>query len=135
LSGPTKSKGYLTVVSVDRDSLRFRVEGQSDPRALSWQTIDEMDVSGGMHTDIAGGAAKGFFGGFLFGAVIMAFTAASFRKNGGSSDSQDTKDTVKSGLIFGGLLAFVGAAIGSHATETWIPVTLPGSRQKSASTR
>jgi len=69
LSGPTKSKGYLTVVAVDPDSLRFRVEGQSDSRALSWQAIDEMDVSGGMHTNVAGGAEKGFVGGFLLGAV------------------------------------------------------------------
>ena len=72
LAGPTKSKGYLTVVSVDADSLRFRVEGQSDPRALSWQTIDEMDVSRGIHTNIAGGAEKGFFVGFLVGSLSMA---------------------------------------------------------------
>ena len=128
LSGRTKSKAYLTVVSAEQDSLRFHVEGDSGLRVLSWHAIDEMDVSGGLHRHIGRGAAVGFVVGFLGGAIVMEYLNTHMFPTL-STDSQKSKSVVNGGVAFGAIFGFVFAMAGAVPKETWIPVTLPRSPQ------
>ena len=128
--GPTNARDYvkLTVIGVSPDTLRYRLNGEADSKALSWQNISRMDVSGGSHSNVGRGAGLGFLVGVVGGAVLGAATAP------GTDGRNAGPLAVLGGLLGGALGGFAGTAIGfAVRSEDWIPVALPHTAQKGQS--
>lgn len=119
--GPASAKDYikLTVIGVTPDTLRYRLNGEADSKALSWQNISRMDASGGKHRNAFRGLGLGFVGGFVAGAIL------------GATGYEPGAFAVLGGMYGGALGAFAGLVLGTAVrSENWIPVSLPHAAQK-----
>ncbi len=125
--GPANARDYvkLTVVGVTPDTLHYRLNGEADSKALSWQNIRRMDVSGGRHSNFFRGLGIGLLVGVIGGAALGAATG-----HGTELNSAGFQAFV--GGIYGGTLgALAGMVLGTAVrTESWIPVALSRSAQK-----
>ena len=103
---------------------RYRLNEAADSKALSWQHISRMDVSGGKHRNAFRGLGLGFVGGFVAGAIL------------GATGYEPGAFAVLGGMYGGALGAFAGLVLGTAVrSENWIPVSLPHAAQKTPSTR
>lgn len=130
--GPANARDYvkLTVVGVSPDTLRYRPNGEADSKALSWQNISRMDVSGGKHSNVLRGAGIGLLVGVVGGAIFGATTAS------GEDGYNAGPMAVMGGIYFGAVGGIAGGVIGLVArSENWIPVSLPHAAQKTPSNR
>ena len=127
--GPASAKDYikLTVIGVTPDTLRYRLNGEADSKALSWQNISRMDVIRGKHTNFSRGLGIGLLVGVVGGAALGGATGP-----GGSGDYCNKGcAAVFTGLFFGAVGGIAGGVIGLVArSENWIPVSLPHAAQK-----
>ena len=122
----------VTVVSSTGDALVFRLSGQAAPQTLSSGAISGMEISTGSRAHKAKGALIGFVAGAAVGGIIgYATWQRPTCKNPNNSFGCLSIDFGRGGdaaLLggFGGILGtIVGALIGTHSTDTWVPVTLP----------
>jgi len=109
---------------------RYRLNEAADSKALSWQHISRMDVSGGRHSNFFRGLGIGLLVGVVGGAIFGATTAS------GVDGYNAGPMAVMGGLYFGAVGGIAGGVIGLVArSENWIPVSLPHAAQKNPSNR
>ena len=121
----------VTVVSSTGDALVFRLSGQAASQRLSSGAISGMEISTGSRAHKAKGALIGLVAGAAVGGILGYATwqrptckdpqgfgciALDFGRSG---------DAAFAGAAGGILGTIVGALIGTHQTDTWVPVTVP----------
>ncbi len=123
--GVGSSTGYikLTIIDVNRDSVRYRLNSDAGTKSLAWQGISRMDVSGGSHSNIARGLGFGFLIGLVGGAILGASAA----RSAPTGERQLVGPNAALGGILGGAFGgLVGGVFGLVArTEVWVPVSIP----------
>lgn len=120
--GVGSSTGYikLTIIDVNRDSVRYRLNSDAGTKSLAWQGISRMDVSGGSHSNIARGLGFGFLAGLVGGAILGASTAS------GQDGFNAGPGAALGGMLGGAFGGLVGGVFGLVArTEAWVPVSIP----------
>jgi len=120
----------VTVVSSTSDALVYRQNSQAAAQTLSSGAITRMEISTGTRAHKAKGALIGLFAGAALGGIIGYATwqrptckdpnspfgciAIDFGRGG---------DAAFAGGLGGMLGTLVGALIGIHSMDTWVPVT------------
>jgi len=117
-AAPDSRFTVITVVSAGPDSLRYRLAGSSDTRALGWQQISRMDASVRRHRHVGSGLGLGFVTGTLAGIALGA------AGQHGEQRALNELSGAIGGALFGTIIG--GAAGFSWRSEKWIPVYLPG---------
>ena len=121
--GPANARDYvrLTVVGVSPDTLRYKLDAGPNSKAISWQNVSRMDVSGGRHSNFFRGLGIGVLVGTVSGAAIGA---ASGR---GGKELNSSGFLAFVGAIYGGTLGgLTGMVLGiAMRSERWTPVALP----------
>jgi hypothetical protein len=117
LTGYSTDYIEVTVIAADRDSLRYRSDGDTTLKVLGWQGIGRMDVTDGRHSNFLPGAG--------IGALIGLAAGVSLGSSAGGGDDPGGGGTLlgMAGVVFGGIL---GGVIGLFVrTENWTPVSIP----------
>lgn len=112
-----------SVVSATPDTLVFRAAGDSTSTAIYTPHIVAIAVARGTHNNKAVGGFAGFLLGALVGAGIGAATNQPTCTN--CLDWSQGTAALQLGIIGGVAGAFIGAHLGRHQTDTWVPVAVP----------
>jgi hypothetical protein len=122
----------VTVVSSTSDALVYRQNAQAAPQTLSSGVITRLEISTGTRAHKAKGALIGLLAGAAVGGILGY---ATWQRPTCKDPSQPfgcfTIDFGPGGDAaffgaFGGMLGtIVGALIGIHQTDNWVPVILP----------
>jgi hypothetical protein len=121
----------VTVVSSTSDALVFRQNAGVAPQTLSSGAITRMEVSTGSRAHKAKGALIGLVAGATVGGILGYATwqrpTCSDPQGFGciALDFGRSGDAAFAGAAGGILGTIVGALIGTHQTDTWVPVTVP----------
>jgi hypothetical protein len=115
-----------SVVTATNDTLLFQPKAATPAIAIATPNIIKLEIARGQHTNKAHGALLGFLIGAGAGAVLGA---ATYQKPDCTGfcvypDSRSFDATVGA-ILLGSVGAVVGALMGSHPTETWVPVAVP----------
>jgi hypothetical protein len=121
--GDKKEQG--TVVSVTNESILFREKSAQSTQSLGINTITQLDVSRGTHSN----KLKGAGWGFVIGSVAAAgITAATWKKPKDCFMCMDfgrAGDSAFAGGLGGIVGSVVGLLVGARQTETWVSVDIP----------
>jgi hypothetical protein len=121
----------VTVVSSTGDALVFRLSGQAASQTLSSGAISGMEISTGSRAHKAKGALIGLVAGAAIGGIIgyATWQRPTCRDPQGfgciALDFGRGGDAAFAGAAGGILGTIVGALVGTHQTDTWVPVTVP----------
>ena len=122
----------VTVVSSTSDALVYRQNSQAAPQTLSSGAIARMEISTGTRAHKAKGALIGLLAGAAVGGIIgYATWQRPTCKDPNNSFGCIAIDFGRGGDAafaggFGGILGtIVGALVGIHSTDIWVPVTVP----------
>jgi hypothetical protein len=115
------------VVSTRADTLHFQPWRGTGSDAVGLNDITRLDILHGTHSHKLAGALIGFA---LAGGLTAGITAATWKKPSGTGfmpglDFGRGGDAAFGGLLAGLLGGVVGLLVGTHETETWVPVKLP----------
>jgi hypothetical protein len=119
--GPAADSRYtlITVESTSRDSLRYTLARSLDPKSLSWQQVNKMDVSIGSHRHFGRGLGIGLLVGAVGGAILGASAEP-------GQDFTKGLDAAIGGVVGGVLGGITGGAVGlAWRGENWVPVAVP----------
>jgi len=122
---PVLGKSHATgiVVSATPDTLVFRAAGDSTLTAIYTPHIVNIAVARGTHDNKARGGFVGFLAGAMLGAVIGAAVLQPSCTN--CLDFSAGAGALAFGAMGGIGGALVGAHLGRHQTDTWVPVAVP----------
>ena len=120
-----------TAVSASTDTLVFLLPRHSAGQALTTAAITKMDVSTGTRSHKAKGAMIGFAVGAAAGAILGYATYKRPRCQSQSFgciqiDFGPGGDAAFAAGLGGVLGLLVGTIAGTHKTDTWVPVRMPG---------
>ncbi len=115
------------LVSTAADTLFVRHAKKDSTLAITVPDISRLEVARGTHTQKAKGALIGLLIGGLAGAAIGAasYTPTTCGGDGFCFDFGPEFGTTILGVLGAGVGALIGAIVGSHPTDTWVPVTIP----------
>jgi hypothetical protein len=117
------------VAASTTDTLVFRPAARdASPIAIAIPNIAKIEVASGTHTRKAKGALVGLLIGAGAGAIIGAATYKKPKPCGCFFDfSEDSRgfETALGAFLVGTVGAIAGAVVGSHPTESWVPVAIP----------
>lgn len=122
---PVLGKSHATgsVVSATADTLVFRAAGDSTSTAIYTPHIVNIAVARGTHDNKAKGGFTGFLAGALLGAAIGAAALQPSCTN--CLDFSAGAGALAFGAMGGIGGALIGAHLGRHQTDTWVPVAVP----------
>jgi len=115
-----------TVVSATPDTLIFRADGDSAAATAIIPTgrILILEIGRGTHNNEGKGALMGSLAGLIGGEAFAAITHNSCEA--GNCDGFYGPGVLNTGRLLGVLAgAAIGAWMGRHPTETWVPVAVP----------
>jgi hypothetical protein len=117
-----------SVAASTADTLLFQPKAEVSPIPIATPNIVKLEVARGQHTHKARSALVGFLIGAGAGAVLGAATYKKPECHEIVCDIlPDTRsfDATLGAVLLGGAGAIVGAVIGAHPTDTWVPVAVP----------
>ena len=122
---PVLGKSYATgsVVSATADTVVFRAAADSTSTAIYTPHIVSIAVARGTHDNKAKGGFVGFLAGAMLGAVIGAAALQPSCTN--CLDFSAGAGALAFGAMGGLGGALIGAHLGRHQTDTWVPVAVP----------
>jgi hypothetical protein len=115
-----------TVVSATPDTLTFRADGESAAATaiIPTRRILNLEIARGTHDNKVKGALMGSLAGLIGGEAFAAITHNSCEA--GNCDGFYGPGVLNAGRLVGLLGgAAIGAWMGRHPTETWVPVAVP----------
>jgi hypothetical protein len=115
-----------TVVSATPDTLTFRADGDSAAATaiIPTRRILKLEIARGTHNNKVKGALMGSLAGLIGGEAFAAITHNSCEA--GNCDGFYGPGVLNTGRLVGLLGgAAIGAWMGRHPTETWVPVAVP----------
>ena len=115
-----------SVVSATPDTLTFRADGDSAAATaiIPTRRILKLEISRGTHTNKGRDALIGAAGGLIAGEAFAALTHNSCQA--GNCDGFYSPGVLNAGRLIGVLGgAAIGAWMGRHPTDTWVPVKVP----------
>src|SRR6478752_2309875 len=110
-----------SLISASDDSVVFVPNDAAMRVGVRTSDISRMEVVSGSHRNIGKGALIGFV---VAGGTAALITTATWEPTAGF-DFGRGGDAALVGGVFGVIGAVVGGIIGSHSTETWVPVSIP----------
>jgi hypothetical protein len=113
------------VVASTHDSLVVRAEPSGDTASFAVAQLSRIELTAGTRRHRLRDAGLGFAYGAGIGTVLGLVT---YRKpdcsaGGFCLDFGPGADAAVGAVVFGTLGTMIGLIIGSHSTETWVPVT------------
>ena len=115
-----------SVISATPDTLTFRADGDSAAATaiIPTRRILKLEIARGTHDNKAKGALMGSLAGLVGGEAFAALTHNSCQE--GNCDGFYGPGVLITGRLIGVLGgAAIGAWMGRHPTDTWVPVELP----------
>jgi hypothetical protein len=115
-----------SVVSATPDTLTFRADGDSAAATaiIPTRRILKLEIAQGTHTSQLKDALIGALGGLVAGEAVAAMTHNSCQE--GNCDGFYSPGVINTGRLIGVLGgAAIGAWMGKHPTDTWVPVQVP----------
>src|SRR6267154_4801466 len=115
-----------SVVSATPDTLTFRADGDTAAATaiIPTQRILQLEISRGTHNNKGKGALMGSLAGLIGGEAFAALTHNSCEA--GNCDGYYGPGVLITGRLVGVLGgAAIGAWLGRHPTDTWVPVEVP----------
>jgi len=115
-----------SVVSATPDTLTFRADGDSAAATaiIPTRRILKLEIAQGTHTSELKDALIGAAGGLVAGEAFAAMTHNSCQE--GNCDGFYSPGVINTGRLIGVLAgAAIGAWMGKHPSETWVPVEVP----------
>jgi len=129
VESPVLGSGFHkgSVVTATYDTLLFQPKAAAPAIAIATPNIVKLEIAQGRHTNKARGALLGFLIGAGAGAVLGAATYTKPDCSGFICVYPDSRafDASVGAVLLGSVGAIVGAVIGSHPRETWVPVAVP----------
>jgi hypothetical protein len=115
-----------SVVSATADTLTFRADGDTAAATaiIPTRRILNLEIAQGTHTNTGKGALMGSLAGLVGGEAFAAVTHNSCQE--GNCDGFYGPGVLNTGRLVGVLAgAAIGAWMGSHPSDTWVPVKVP----------
>jgi len=115
------------VVTATSDTLVFQPKADAPAMSIATPNIVRLEVAGPQQSHKARGALFGFLIGAVSGAALAA---ATYKKDECGTaicvvpDSRSFDATVGA-LLLGVPGAIIGAIVGAHPSNTWVPVAVP----------